>query len=39
MYDAYASRERQESLLPQSMKNIIKQIGQSNQKLLQGASE
>lgn len=36
MYEAYSAREKQDALLPQTMKNIIKQIGQANQKQIEG---
>jgi hypothetical protein len=36
MYEAYAARERQDALLPESMKEIIRQIGeQQHQKVLE----
>lgn len=39
MYEAYSSREKQDALLPQGMKDIIKQIGRANQKRIGGGGE
>ena len=37
MYEAYTARERQDALLPDSMKKMIRQIGEQNHtKLLEG---
>lgn len=36
MYEAYSAREKQDALLPQGMKDIIRQIGQVNQKQIEG---
>lgn len=39
MYDTYTQREKQDALLPQSMKTMINQIGQASQKQLMTKGE